>query len=83
MLTGIVCAMVAQCFGSKNELEVANAVCNAVFIHGLCSNLLVKQGKDAVAITATDVLNCLNETFRKLRLGNIESCELEGNSLCF
>lgn len=83
LLTGIVCAMVAQCLGSKNELEVANAVCNAVFIHGLCANLLVKQGKDAVAITATDVLNCLNETFRKLRLGNIESCELEGNSLCF
>lgn len=68
LLTGIISAMIAKCSNSNDELEVAHAVCNAVFVHGFCSNLLVEQGRDAVAITATDVLNCLNETFRKLRL---------------
>lgn len=68
VLTGIISAMVAKCSNSSDETEFVTAICNAVFVHGLCSNMLVEEGKDAVAITSTDLLSCLNEVFRKLRM---------------
>lgn len=62
VLTGIISAFVAR---SSSSDEVANAVKNAVFVHGCCADLLVESGFGRVAITASKIVETLSEVFAK------------------
>lgn len=71
VLTGIISAMVARA-NLNDGPKVVEAVNNAVFVHGFCSNLLVQEGADAVSMTATEVVESLSKAFKKLRPGRLK-----------
>ncbi len=62
VLTGIISAFVAR---NSSSGEVADAVKNAVFVHGACADLLVEEGFGRVAITASKVVETLSRVFAK------------------
>jgi NAD(P)H-hydrate epimerase len=63
ILTGIVCAMLAQYAGSESRENVADAVEAAVFLHGLAGDFAC-LAQDEHTVLAMDTVGHLWEAFR-------------------
>ncbi len=65
ILSGLIGAFIARCDCGLKE-QILNAVSNAVFVHGLCADFLIKNGKNPLTTTASDLLNSVPDVLNEV-----------------
>lgn len=61
VLTGLITGFMAQ------GISPFEAACNAAFVHGVASHLWIKNGKDELALLASDLLDLIPEALYAIR----------------